>query len=46
LLNFNTPAGWERYMRDLGSAASEGRELSPSEIGAIAARYDFRPVGR
>jgi mannose-6-phosphate isomerase-like protein (cupin superfamily) len=43
-LNFNTPAGWESYMRDLGAAAAEGRELSASEIGAIAARYDFRPV--
>jgi mannose-6-phosphate isomerase-like protein (cupin superfamily) len=44
LLNFNTPAGWEDYMRELSAAATEGRELTPAEIGAIAARFDFRPV--
>ncbi len=42
-LNFNTPAGWENYMRDLGAALAKG---SPSreEIGQIAARYDFQPA--
>jgi mannose-6-phosphate isomerase-like protein (cupin superfamily) len=40
-LNFNTPAGWENYMRDLGAALAEGTP-SPEEIGRIASRYDFR----
>lgn len=43
-LNFNTPAGWERYIRDLGAASAEGRQLSTEEIGEIAARYDFHPI--
>jgi mannose-6-phosphate isomerase-like protein (cupin superfamily) len=43
-LNFNTPAGWEGYMRDLGAAAAAGRQLGTAEIGEIAARYDFHPV--
>jgi mannose-6-phosphate isomerase-like protein (cupin superfamily) len=42
-LNFNTPGGWERYMRDLAAAAG-GRQLSSQEIGAIAAQHDFHPV--
>lgn len=42
-LNFNTPGGWENYMRDLAEA-SGGEPLSPREIGAIAARYDFKPA--
>jgi mannose-6-phosphate isomerase-like protein (cupin superfamily) len=41
LLNFNTPAGWENYMRDLGAALAEGTP-TPQEIGRIASRYDFR----
>jgi mannose-6-phosphate isomerase-like protein (cupin superfamily) len=41
LLNFNTPAGWENYMRDLGAALSEGTP-TPEEIGRIASRYDFK----
>ena len=40
-LNFNTPAGWEGYMRDL---AAEGRVATSEEIGQIASRYDFRAV--
>ena len=40
-LNFNTPAGWESYMRDLGALQSGERSPTPAEIGAIAARYDF-----
>ena len=40
-LNFNTPAGWERYMRDLGSAHAGGRAPTREEVGAVAARYDF-----
>jgi mannose-6-phosphate isomerase-like protein (cupin superfamily) len=43
-LNFNTPAGWEQYMRDLGAAVVEGRTLSPEEMGRIASRHDFEVV--
>jgi mannose-6-phosphate isomerase-like protein (cupin superfamily) len=43
-LNFNTPAGWEGYMRDLAGASAERGTLLPAEIGAIASRYDFRVV--
>jgi mannose-6-phosphate isomerase-like protein (cupin superfamily) len=43
LLNFNTPAGWENYMRDLDAALAEGTP-TPEEIGRIASRYDFRVV--
>lgn len=44
-LNFNTPGGWEGYMRDLAAAARDaGRPPTPEQIGQIAARYDFRPV--
>ena len=39
-LNFNTPAGWENYMRDLGAALAEGTP-TPEELGRIASRYDF-----
>jgi quercetin dioxygenase-like cupin family protein len=42
-LNFNTPAGWERYMRELGTAGADG-PLTRERIGAIAARHDFRAV--
>jgi mannose-6-phosphate isomerase-like protein (cupin superfamily) len=42
-LNFNTPGGWEVYMRDLAAAARSG-SLSPERIGAIASRYDFEPA--
>jgi mannose-6-phosphate isomerase-like protein (cupin superfamily) len=48
-LNFNTPGGFEHYMRELAKAgaeaAAEGRQLEPAEIGKIASQYDFRPVG-
>ena len=41
-LNFNTPAGWENYMRDLAAAFKEaGGMPKPENIGPIAARYDF-----
>ncbi len=39
-LNFNTPAGWENYMRDLAEAARSGA-LTPELIGRVASRYDF-----
>lgn len=42
-LNFNTPAGWEHYMRDLGRAAAAG-PLTAEAIGRIASRYDFQVV--
>jgi len=40
-LNFNTPAGWENYMRDLGELLASG-DPTPEEIGRVASRYDFR----
>ena len=40
-LNFNTPAGWENYMRDLDAGLAKGTP-SQEEIGQIASRYDFR----
>lgn len=40
-LNFNTPAGWENYMRDLGTALAKGTP-SQEEMGQIASRYDFQ----
>jgi mannose-6-phosphate isomerase-like protein (cupin superfamily) len=43
-LNFNTPSGWENYMRDLAAAFEGGAPVTPEEIGKIASRYDFRPV--
>lgn len=42
-LNFNAPAGWENYMRDLGEAAKAG-PLTPDVIGRVASRYDFQAV--
>jgi quercetin dioxygenase-like cupin family protein len=42
-LNFNTPAGWENYMRDLAEAAKSG-PLTPDVIGCVASRYDFHPA--
>ena len=40
MLNFNTPAGWENYMRELAEAAQSG-PLTPDVIGRVATRYDF-----
>ena len=42
-LNFNTPAGWEHYMRDLGALLAQGPP-SQEEMGRVASRYDFRVV--
>jgi uncharacterized cupin superfamily protein len=39
-LNFNTPAGWENYMRDLAATLARGTPTQ-EEIGEIASRYDF-----
>lgn len=41
-LNFNTPAGWEGYMRELGAAFAGGGAPTPDEIGRIASRFDFQ----
>ncbi len=43
-LNFNTPAGWENYMRELGAAFAGGGPPTPDEIGRIASRYDFEAM--
>jgi quercetin dioxygenase-like cupin family protein len=40
LLNFNTPAGWENYMRDVAEAAQSG-PLTPDVMARVASRYDF-----
>jgi mannose-6-phosphate isomerase-like protein (cupin superfamily) len=42
-LNFNTPAGWEHYMRELGQAAAD-QPLTSDTIGRIASRHDFHVV--
>ena len=44
LLNFNTPAGFEHYMRDLAEAAQSG-PLTPDVIARVASRYDFEFAG-
>jgi quercetin dioxygenase-like cupin family protein len=41
-LNLSTPAGFEGYMRELGTAFSDGPAPSPAEMAEIASRYDFR----
>jgi quercetin dioxygenase-like cupin family protein len=41
-LNFNTPSGWEGYMRDLGAAFTADEPPTPETIGRIASRYDFK----
>jgi mannose-6-phosphate isomerase-like protein (cupin superfamily) len=43
-LNFNTPSGWEGYMRDLSKELAGGRRPTSEEIGRIASRYDFHAV--
>jgi quercetin dioxygenase-like cupin family protein len=42
-LNFNTPSGFENYMRELAAAAREG-PLTPETMRRVASRYDFEPV--
>ena len=44
LLSFNTPAGFENYMRELAEAAQLG-PLTPEVIARVAARYDFQFAG-
>jgi quercetin dioxygenase-like cupin family protein len=43
-LNFNTPSGFEVYMRELGEAARRG-PLTSETIGGIASRHDVQLVG-
>jgi quercetin dioxygenase-like cupin family protein len=40
LLNFNTPAGLENYMRDVAEATQRG-PLTAEVIARVASRYDF-----
>jgi quercetin dioxygenase-like cupin family protein len=40
-LNVNTPAGWARYMRELGAAFDRTAPPTPDEVARIARRYDF-----
>jgi uncharacterized cupin superfamily protein len=42
-LNFNTPSGWEHYMRDLAAAARSG-PMTPERLGEVASRYDIEVV--
>jgi quercetin dioxygenase-like cupin family protein len=42
-LNFNTPSGWEHYMRDLAAQARSG-PLTPEAIAHVAAAYDIQVV--
>jgi quercetin dioxygenase-like cupin family protein len=44
LLNFNTPAGFENYMRDVAEAARSA-PITPDVIARVAARYDFDFTG-
>jgi quercetin dioxygenase-like cupin family protein len=43
MLNFSTPGGWERYMRELAGAAEDG-PLTPEVIGRVASHHDFEAV--
>jgi mannose-6-phosphate isomerase-like protein (cupin superfamily) len=38
-LNFNTPGGWEHYMRELATLAADGPP-TPEAIGSLASKYD------
>jgi quercetin dioxygenase-like cupin family protein len=40
VLSFNTPAGWENYMRDLAEAAQSG-PLTADVVARVASRYDL-----
>jgi mannose-6-phosphate isomerase-like protein (cupin superfamily) len=43
-LNFNTPAGFEAYLRDLGAALAAGGPPTPEQFAEIASRYDVEPA--
>ncbi len=40
-LNFNTPAGWEDYMRDLARSFAPGAAMPAEAIAEVAAAYDI-----
>jgi quercetin dioxygenase-like cupin family protein len=42
MLNFNTPSGWEDYMRELATAFAGDEPVTSERMGEIASRYDFR----
>ena len=42
-LNFNTPGGFEAYIRELAVAAADG-PIPPARMGEIASKYDVRVV--
>ena len=42
-LNFNTPGGFESYMRELADALKDG-PVTRDAIGKIASKYDFKPA--
>jgi quercetin dioxygenase-like cupin family protein len=44
MLNFNTPAGFEHYMRELAETARSS-PLTPDVIARVASRYDFEFAG-
>ena len=41
ILNFNTPGGWEDYMRDLGALQAEGATTADA-ARQIASKYDLK----
>jgi quercetin dioxygenase-like cupin family protein len=43
VLNFNTPGGFEDYMRELAEASKSGPPTR-ERIGEIASKYDFKPA--
>jgi mannose-6-phosphate isomerase-like protein (cupin superfamily) len=43
-LEINTPAGFERYYRELAEACPPGSSLLPARMYEIQKRYDTRPA--
>jgi mannose-6-phosphate isomerase-like protein (cupin superfamily) len=41
ILNLMAPGGFERYLREVVAASSDGAPPEPAVMGAIASRYDF-----
>ena len=44
VLNLMAPGGFERYLREVVAAASDGAPPDPALMAEIASRYDFEPV--
>ena len=40
LLAFDTPGGWERYLRDLAATFPPGVPVDPVRIAEVMARHD------